>query len=120
MAGVEIKSFDSPTETRPFEGHGQIEIVELAGQMVGKATFEPGWRWSNDVKPIAGTDSCQANHFGYVLSGRMKVYMNDGTEAEYGEGDLYAIQPGHDAEVLGDVACVALDWGQFRDYAKRS
>ena len=68
---------------------------------------------------IAGTDSCKANHLGYVLSGRMKVYMDKGTESEYGQGDLYSIRPGHDAEVIGDEPCVALDWGQFGDYAKR-
>jgi hypothetical protein len=120
MASVEVKNFDSPTETRPFEGKGQVEIVDIAGHMVAKATFEPGWKWSNNVKPIAGTDSCQANHLGYVLSGRMKVYMEDGSEAEYGEGDLYSIRPGHDAEVIGNEPCVALDWGQFGEYAKRS
>ena len=120
MAGVEIKNFDSPTETRPFEGKGKAEIVDIAGHMVGRITFEPGWKWSNNVKPIAGTDSCQADHLGYVLSGRMKVYMDDGSEAEYGEGDLFSIRPGHDAEVLGDQACVVVDWGQFGDYAKRT
>jgi ethanolamine utilization protein EutQ (cupin superfamily) len=118
MADMEVKSFDSPDEVRPFEGHGQAEVVNIGGQVVGKATFEPGWKWSQDVKPIAGTDSCQVSHLGYVISGRMKVYMDDGSEAEVGPGDVMAIPPGHDAEVVGDEACVSLDFGEFGDYAK--
>lgn len=120
MASAEARNFDSPDETRPFEGKGQVDIISVAGQQIGRATFEPGWKWSNNVKPIAGTDSCQANHFGYVISGRMKVYMDDGSETEVGPGDVMAIAPGHDAEVLGDEPCVTIDWGQFGDYAKPS
>ena len=120
MAEVEIKSLDSPDEVRPFEGNGQAEVVNIGGRTVGKGTFEPGWRWSENIKPIAGTDSCQVSHLGYCLSGRMKVRMDDGTEGEIGPGDAFAIPPGHDAEVVGDEACVALDFGEFGDYAKRS
>jgi hypothetical protein len=120
MAGMEARNFDSPDETRPFEGNGQMEIVKIAGHTVGRGTFEPGWRWSNNIKPIAGTDSCQADHFGYVISGRMRVFMNDGAEGEIGAGDVIVIPPGHDAEVVGDEPCVTLDWGQFGDYAKRT
>jgi Cupin domain len=120
MADAMVKNFDSPDETRPFEGNGQAEVLNIGGQVVGKATFEPGWKWSNDVKPIAGTDSCQVSHLGYVLSGRMKIYMDDGSEFEVGPGDVMAIPPGHDAETVGDEACVSLDFGEFGDYAKRS
>jgi uncharacterized RmlC-like cupin family protein len=119
MAQAEVKNFDSPDETRPFEGKGKAEVVTIAGQVVGKATFEPGWKWSNNVKPIAGTDSCQVSHLGYVLSGRMKVYMDDGSEFEVGPGDVMAIPPGHDAEIVGDEPCVSLDFGEFGEYAKR-
>ena len=119
MADVEIKSFDSPDEVRPFEGNGQAEVVNVAGNTVGRGTFEPGWRWSENIKPIAGTDSCQVSHLGYVISGRMKIFMDDGSEAECGPGDVVAIPPGHDAEVVGDEACVLIDFGQFGDYAKR-
>ncbi len=119
MASVEIKSFSSPDETRPFEGKGQAEVVNLAGQTVGRGTFEPGWKWSANVKPIAGTDSCQVAHLGYVLSGAMKVFMDDGSEAQVGPGDVVAIPPGHDAEVVGDEACVMVDFGEFGEYAKR-
>jgi hypothetical protein len=119
MAEVEIKSFDSPDEVRPFEGNGQAEVVKLAGRAIGRGTFEPGWRWSENIKPIAGTDSCQVSHLGYVISGRMKIFMDDGSEAECGPGDVVAIPPGHDAEVVGDESCILVDFGEFGDYAKR-
>jgi quercetin dioxygenase-like cupin family protein len=120
MANLEVKNFESPDETRPFEGKGQAEVVVVGGQSVGKATFEPGWRWSENVKPIAGTDSCQVSHLGYVISGRMRVFMDDGAEGEAGPGDVMAIPPGHDAEIVGDEPCVVLDFGEFGDYAKRA
>jgi cupin domain len=120
MADMEVKNFDSPDEVRPFEGNGQAEVLNIGGQVVGRATFEPGWKWSENVKPIAGTDSCQVSHLGYVISGRMRVFMDDGTEKEIGPGDVMAIPPGHDAETIGDEACVSLDFGEFGDYAKRS
>jgi ethanolamine utilization protein EutQ (cupin superfamily) len=120
MAQIEVKNFDSPDETRPFEGKGKADVLNIGDKVVGKAVFEPGWKWSENVKPIAGTDSCQVSHLGYVISGRMKVYMDDGSEAEVGPGDVMAIPPGHDAEVVGDEPCVSLDFGEFGDYAKRS
>ena len=119
-ADVEVKSFDSPDEVRPFEGRGQVEVVKLAGHAVGRGTFEPGWRWSENVKPIAGTDSCQISHLGYVLSGAMRIHMDDGADRDVGAGDVVAIPPGHDAEVLGDEPCVLVDFGEISDYAKRS
>jgi hypothetical protein len=119
VASVEVKNFDSPDETRPFEGKGKADVLQLAGRAVGRTIFEPGWRWSNNVKPIAKTDSCQVHHVGYCISGRMKIYMNDGSESEIGPGDAYVIPPGHDAEVIGDDPCVNVDFGEFGDYAKR-
>ena len=116
---LEVKNFDSPDETRPFEGKGRADVVEIAGKTIGRGTFEPGWRWAENVKPIAGTDSCQVSHLGYVLSGRMRVIMDDGNDGEVGPGDVCAIAPGHDAEVIGDEPCVMLDFGEFGDYAKR-
>jgi uncharacterized cupin superfamily protein len=116
---AEVKNFDSPDETRAFEGKGQAKMVELAGHTVGYGTFEPGWKWSENVKPIAGTDSCQVAHFGYVLSGSMRVRMDDGQEIEVNPGDVVAIPPGHDAEVTGSEACVMVDFGEIGDYAKR-
>jgi hypothetical protein len=118
MATIEIKNFDSPDEVRPFEGNGEAKVLRIGGQTVGRGTFEPGWRWSENVKPIAGTDSCQVSHLGYVLSGRMKVTMDDGSEGEVGPGDVCAIPPGHDAVVVGDEPCEMVDFGEFGDYAK--
>jgi hypothetical protein len=119
MASIELKNFDSPDEVRPFEGNGQADVLNIGGRTVGRGTFEPGWRWSENVKPIAGTDSCEASHLGYCLSGRMRVTMDDGSDGECGPGDVVAIPPGHDAEVIGDEPCVFLDFGEFGDYAKR-
>ncbi len=119
MPGLVRKSLDSPEETRPFEGGtGQLQLVNLEQGAVGRATFLPGWRWSEHVKPIAKTESCQAAHMAYFVSGRMKVVMNDGEEMEYGPGDFATMAPGHDAWVLGDEPCVVIDWQGFADYAK--
>jgi quercetin dioxygenase-like cupin family protein len=115
---LEVKSLDSPEETRPFTDKGKADLVNVGGATVGRAVFEPGWRWSEHVKPIAGTDSCQAGHTGYCLSGRMKVVMDDGEEAEIGAGDAFVISPGHDAWIVGDEPCVALDFSGMADYAK--
>jgi quercetin dioxygenase-like cupin family protein len=120
LAGLVRKSLDSPEETRPFEADkGQLELVNLDSGAVGRATFQPGWQWSKHVKPIAKTESCQASHMGYVISGRMKVVMDDGEEQEFRPGDFMICPPGHDAWIVGDEACVFIDWQGFADYAKR-
>jgi hypothetical protein len=119
MADVEVKSFESPDETRPFEGKGQAEVVQVGGHSVSRGTFEPGWKWSTNLKPIAGTDSCQVSHLGYCVSGRMRIHMDDGSEKDVGPGETAAIPPGHDAEVVGDEACVFVDFGDVAGYAKR-
>jgi mannose-6-phosphate isomerase-like protein (cupin superfamily) len=113
-----VKSLDSPDETRPFAGHGSMAVVQVGDTTVGRGTFEAGWRWSQDVKPLAGTDSCQAHHTLYILSGRMHVVMNDGTEMDLGPGDAAVIAPGHDAWTVGDEACVAIDTTGVARYAK--
>jgi hypothetical protein len=96
----------------------EMNVVNIGGATVGRAVFNPGWKWSNDVKPIAGTDSCQAPHTGYVISGSMHVVMDDGTEGDAGPGDAIAISPGHDARIVGDEPCVMLDWSFSANYAK--
>jgi quercetin dioxygenase-like cupin family protein len=119
MAGLIRKSFDTPDETRSFEeGKGKLEVINTDSGVVGRATFAPGWQWSKHVKPIAKTDSCQAAHTGYFVSGRMKVVMDNGEEAEYGPGDFAVMAPGHDAWIVGDEPCVVIDWQGFTDYAK--
>ena len=120
MAGMIRKSLDEPEDTRPFEdGKGKLDLVDLQNGGVGRAVFEPGWQWSRHVKPLVKTDSCEAAHTGYVVSGRLKVVMNDGQEDEFGPGDYMVVPPGHDAWVVGDEACVMLDWQGFADYARR-
>lgn len=119
MAGIEIKRFDAPDETRPFQAHGHLEMVQLAGREIGRGVFEPGWRWSQDVKPLAQTPSCEFPHLAFILSGRMRVTMDDGETADLRAGDMVSIAPGHDAEVLGDEPCIMLDIGEEdTDYAK--
>lgn len=114
-------SLDKPDESRPFEdGSGKLDLVNTDHGLIGRAVFEPGWQWSKHVKPIAKTESCQGAHMGYVLSGRMKIQMDDGQTEEYGPGDVMIADPGHDAWILGDEACVVVDWQGFADYAKRT
>lgn len=121
MAIIEVRNFDSPDETRPFEGKGRALFMTVAGKEIRKGVFEPGWRWSENVKPIAGTEWCEFAHLMYVVSGRMRIIMEDGSVAEVGSGDVVSVPPRHDAEVIGDEACVTVDIGdEDSDYAKWS
>lgn len=119
MEELAARSFSAADDVRTFD-KGRMEVVSLGGTTVGRATFEPGWRWSECVKPVAGTDSCQVAHLGYVVSGRMRVVMDDGTEGDAGPGDVFQIAPGHDAWILGDEACVIVDFQGAANYAKTS
>jgi hypothetical protein len=117
---IQVRSLDQPDETRSFP-NGVVEMVTIADTMIGRARFEPGWRWSNDVKPIAGTDWCMVLHEGYCVAGSAVVRAEDGTETRIGPGDGYVIQPGHDAWVVGDEPWVTVDFSQaMADYAKPS
>ncbi len=118
MKRMEIKKFERADEVRPFtSGSGQVEILKFAGGTVGKGTFKPGWKWSTNVQPIAGTKSCESAHSGYVISGRMTVVMDGGQTQTLGPGDVVLIPPGHDAWVEGDEACVMLDFTGMEQYA---
>ena len=98
MGTLSRLNFDKPDEVHPFQASsGKLELVNTESGQVGRATFEPGWKWSTHVKPIAGTDSCQSAHVGYFISGRMKIVMDNGEEAEFGPGDAMVCPPGHDA-----------------------
>ena len=119
MSASETRNIDNPHETRPFRANGHMDVITLSGFTLGRGIFEPGWRWSDDVKPIAGTDSCQVRHTGYCLSGRMAVAFEDGSELDVAPGDVVLIEPGHDAWTVGDEACVLLDTG-VAGYAKSS
>jgi quercetin dioxygenase-like cupin family protein len=118
MSGWTIERFSSPDEKRPFQGRGSADVLSFQGRAVLRATFEPGWRWSENVQPLAGTRSCETFHAGYILSGRMRIRMDDGQEEEVGPGDALVVEPGHDAWVLGEEACVMLDFGASEDYAR--
>jgi hypothetical protein len=117
MAKAEQKTFSEPDETRTFE-HGRMEIVRVAGCDIGRLTLEPGWRWSNDVKALAGTDLCEAPHFQYQVAGSLKIEMADGRVFECGPGDVVAVPEGHDAWVVGEAPVVLVDWWGASDYAK--
>ena len=117
MAETVKKNFDSPEETRSVD-KGTVEILNLEGTQVMRATFQPGWKWSECVKPVAGTDSCQVAHLVYTLSGRMAIRMDDGSETEVGTGDVVSIPPGHDAWIVGDEPYVGIDFQGGGNYAK--
>jgi quercetin dioxygenase-like cupin family protein len=117
MASMIKKSFAAPEETRSVD-NGKMEFVDLGDATVMRVTFEPGWRWSESVRPIAGTDSCQVAHLIYVVSGRMVVKMDDGAESEIGPGDVSLIPPGHDAWIVGDEPFVGVDFQGGGVYAK--
>jgi hypothetical protein len=117
MHETEHRSFEAPDETRSFP-HGRAEIIKIGGADIGRMVFEPGWRWSNDVKPIAGTDSCEAPHFQYHVSGRLGIHMDDGNEFVAQPGDVTSLPRGHDAWVVGDEPVVVVDWYGASTYAK--
>jgi hypothetical protein len=117
MDKTEHRSFAAADETREFP-NGRAEILKVGGGEVGRLVFQPGWRWSNDVKPIAGTSSCEAPHFQYHVSGRLFIRMDDGTEFVAGPGDITALPSGHDAWVVGDEPVVTVDWFGAGNYAK--
>lgn len=108
MADVMISNVDSG-EKRPFAAHGHATLAHAGATTLTRGVFEPGWRWSSDVAPIAGTSSCQNHHLGICLSGEMGFSMDDGTEGRMGAGDVVDLPAGHDAWTIGDEACVFLD-----------
>jgi hypothetical protein len=117
MDKTDHKAFDSPDERREF-ANGCAEILNVGGGQVGRLILQPGWRWSNDVKPIAGTSSCEAPHFQYHVSGRLAILMDDGTQFVAGPGDVTALPSGHDAWVIGDEPVVTVDWFGAGNYAR--
>jgi hypothetical protein len=111
------KSLSQPDEQRSFE-KGHVELASLGGATFGRATLQPGWKWSTCVKPLVKTKSCEAPHLQYHVSGRLHVVMDDGTESEFGPGDVGFIPPGHDAWVVGNEPAVIIDISGMADYAK--
>lgn len=115
MAKVQSGSFRRPDEVRTLN-HGRIELVNLGEESVGRQVLEPGWRWSEHVKPVVGTPFCEFHHFGLVISGRLHVEMADGTVMEVGPESVYEIPPGHDAWVIGDEPWVGVNWSGIRTW----
>ena len=111
-----IKRFEHPDEVRTFE-KGRFEIARLGGMTIGRATYQPGWKWSVHVRPAGGSGSCQVEHVGLVLSGHAKAAMDDGTEYDLTPGDAFHIEPGHDSWVVGDEPYVSLHLMGADDYA---
>jgi hypothetical protein len=117
MPNMEKKTLSAPDEKRSFD-KGEVELVTLGAVTFGRATLQPGWKWSTCVKPIAKTDSCQASHLQYHISGRIRVHMDDGSEEEFGPGDVSLLPPGHDAWVVGDEPVIVLDISGMDEFAK--
>lgn len=116
---TEIKSFKKADEVREFP-HGKLELVHVGGKEIGRATLQPGWKWSTSLKPIAHTESCEAPHFQYHVSGVLKVKMDTGEEYELRAGDISMLKPGHDAWVVGNEPVVLVDFQGMKDFAKKN
>jgi hypothetical protein len=119
MQRTEHRAFEAPDEVREFP-NGRAEILQVGDAEIGRLVFEPGWRWSQDVRPIAQTASCEAPHFQYHVAGELAIAMDDGTEFVAQPGDVTSLPSGHDAWVVGDEAVVVIDWFGASEYAKRT
>ncbi len=118
MKAIESKSFDKPDEVRTFD-KGKLELIHIDGRTVGRATFQPGWKWSESIRPLINTKSCEAPHFQYHLSGTLRIKTDDGTVKDCKAGDVSMLGSGHDAEVIGDEPVVIVDFQGMVDYAEK-
>ncbi len=112
-----LKNFTQPDEVREFP-KGKLELIKIGNAVIGRGIFEPGWKWSESVQPLAKTHSCEAPHFQYHVSGILMVKMDDGTLLECKPGDVSLLPMGHDAWVVGNEAAVVVDFQGMLDYAK--
>jgi hypothetical protein len=117
MTGVEARDFSNPDETRTPD-KTTVELVRLAGGEIGRYTFQPGWRWSEVIKPVVQTETCEVEHIGYVVEGQLHVVHDDGTEADLTPGSVYRVSPGHDAWAVGDDPVVLVEFQGAASYAK--
>jgi len=117
MVKMQSKKLSQPDELRTFD-KGKLEIITLGGVLFGRATLQPGWKWSTSLKALMKTKSCEAPHLQYHVSGRLAVVMDDGSQAEFGPGEVSLIPPGHDAWVVGDEPVVVVDISGMAGYAR--
>jgi hypothetical protein len=117
MEKAECKNFRKPDEIREFP-KGRLELIKIGGATVGRAVFEPGWKWSTSVQPLVNTRSCEAPHFQYHVSGVLRIKMDDGSEFDCRAGDVSLLPSGHDAWVVGKEPAVVVDFQGMIDYAK--
>ncbi|MGE5794274.1 MAG: cupin domain-containing protein [Bacteroidota bacterium] len=117
MEKAECKDFKQPDEVREFP-KGRLELIRIGGATVGRAVFDPGWKWSTSVQPLVNTKSCEAPHFQYHVSGILRIKMDDGTEFDCRPGDVSLLPSGHDAWVVGNEPAVVVDFQGMIDYAK--
>ncbi|MCH7230072.1 cupin domain-containing protein [Glycomyces sp. L485] len=114
MHTIDVKDFDHPSDKAEFVDHmGVKEVVMLDGRPVVHSVFEPGWHWAEHAKPLVGTETCPNRHLGYCTEGHLRVMMDDGSVKEVHAGDTFYVEPGHDAEVIGDERCVIVDFGSY-------
>jgi len=113
---AELKNFGVPDEVREFP-KGRLELINIGGATIGRAVFDPGWRWATSVQPIAKTSSCEAPHFQYHVAGTLRIRMDDGSEFDCRPGDVSLLPSGHDAWVIGDEAAIVVDFQGMLDYA---
>ncbi len=119
MKKMEVKGFNKPDEVRDFD-KGKVELVNVGGATVGRAVFQPGWKWSESVKPLVKTKSCEAPHLQYHVSGTLHIKMDDGSEVDCRAGDVSLLPTGHDAWVVGNEPVVIVDFQGMVDYAKQA
>jgi len=119
MPKMEVKNFGSPDELRNFD-KGKLELLNVGGRTLGRAVFQPGWRWTRSLKAVAKTDSCQAPHVNYHVSGVLHIVMDNGDERDCKAGDISVVPPGHDAWVVGNEPVVVVDFQGMVDYAKQA
>ena len=117
MGQTELRSFGKPDEVRGFP-KGRIELIKIGGATIGRAIFEPGWRWATSVQPLAKTKSCEAAHFQYHVAGVLRIRMDDGSEFDCHPGDVSFLPSGHDAWTVGDEPAIVVDFQGMIDYAK--
>ncbi|HEX5139796.1 MAG TPA: cupin domain-containing protein [Dehalococcoidia bacterium] len=117
MKGYELKQFAQPDEVRTFD-KGRVELVNIGDGVVGRLVLEPGWRWSQSVKPLAGTEWCEAPHFQYHVSGTLRIITSEGNEFDASAGDVSSLPSGHDAYVVGDDPVVIVDFFGATHYAE--